>query len=98
MNNDNIIPLASLFESDKINDDDLEMIEIEDEPSIDNMEIIDLESIIDQNLPLKEIPQKRDYDKMIEKIQIGLIIFLIIIGTLIYFFGYDLFEPYIKID
>ncbi len=34
----------------------------------------------------------------ITKIQIGLIIFLIVSASLIYFFGYDIFEPFIKID
>lgn len=48
----------------------------------------------DKEKKLKELKT----DKLIERIQIGLILFLIVAGTLIYFFGYELFEPFIKID
>ena len=57
----------------------------------DNSNIVPLDEIINEK-------PKKDNDKLIEKIQIGLIIFLIISATLIYFFGYNFFEPYIKID
>lgn len=104
MNDDNnIISLSSLFESDTEKSDndiekDFEMIEIEDEPPKDDNEVINLGDVIKQDLFLKESNKKRDYDKIIEKVQIGLIVFLVVAGTLIYFFGYDFFEPYIKID
>lgn len=72
-----------------------------------NENIVSLNAILNESkednniIPLddliKEKP-KKNKDKLIEKIQIGLIIFLIVSATLIYFFGYDLFEPYIKID
>lgn len=94
---DNIIPLSSLFESD-IDDNDFEMIEIEDEPPKDKSEVINLYDVLNQELLTEEPLKKKDYDKIIEKVQIGLIVFLIVAGTLIYFFGYDFFEPYIKID
>lgn len=99
MNNDaNIIPLSSLFESNnnQVSEEELIMIDIEDEPPIETEEIIDLDSILSE-LP-KEKVKKLDSDKLIEKIQIGLIIFLVVAGTIIYFFGYEFFEPYIKID
>ena len=37
-------------------------------------------------------------DRKIEKIQLGLIIFLVVSATLIYFFGYNLVEPFIKLE
>ena len=99
MNDNNIIQLSSLFDTNIKNDyDDLEMIEIDDEPPKEKEEIIKLDDIVNQEIPLQEPIKKVDYDKIIEKIQIGLIIFLIIAGTLIYLFGYSFFEPYIKID
>lgn len=72
-----------------------------------NENIVSLNDILNQKkeddniIPLETLineKPKKNNDKLIEKIQIGLIIFLIISATLIYFFGYDLFEPYIKID
>lgn len=70
-----------------------------------NENIVSLNDILNDSnnniVPLNEIiddKPKKNHDKLIEKIQIGLIIFLIISATLIYFFGYDFFEPYIKID
>ena len=53
-------------------------------------EVID---VYEENLEKEKIRQKK-----IGRIQIGLIIFLVVAATLIYFFGYDFFEPYIKID
>ena len=72
-----------------------------------NENIVSLNDILnssntnDNIIPLNEIigeKSKKNYDKLIEKIQIGLIIFLIVSATLVYFFGYDILEPYIKID
>ena len=37
-------------------------------------------------------------DNRILKIQVGLIVALVLIASLVYFFGYDLLEPFIKID
>ena len=54
------------------------------------------EEIIDayeDDLKKEEIKQKK-----ITKIQIGLLIFLVISASLVYFFGYDVLEPFIKID
>lgn len=97
--NDNIIPLSNIFESNsESKDEDFEMIEIEDDPPKDNNELINLDDIINQDLLLDDNVKKRDYDKIIERIQIGLIIFLFVSAILIYFFGYNFFEPYIKID
>lgn len=102
MNDNNIISLSSLFESNDENnnlEEDFEMIEIEDEPPKQSQEIISLDDIINkEELLVNKSIKKKDYDKIIERIQISLIIFLILASTLIYFFGYNFFEPYIKID
>ena len=56
----------------------------------------DDEEIIDVYEEKKQKEEKNQ--KIITKVQIGLIIFLVIFASLFYFFGYDLVEPYIKID
>lgn len=55
-----------------------------------NEQVID---VYEDELNKEEVRQKK-----ISRIQIGLIIFLVISASLIYFFGYSLFEPFIKID
>lgn len=47
-----------------------------------------------------EEDQKKEEIKQnkITRIQIGLIIFLVVFASLIYFFGYNIVEPFIKID
>ena len=54
------------------------------------------EEVIDayeDDLIKSEIKQKK-----ITRIQIGLIVFLVVFASLVYFFGYDFVEPYIKAD
>lgn len=54
------------------------------------------EEVIDayeEDQQLEKIKQAK-----ITKIQIGLIVFLVIFASLVYFFGYDFVEPYIKAD
>ena len=46
----------------------------------------------------EDLLKEDEKQKRITKIQIGLIIFLVIFASLIYFFGYNFFEPFIKID
>ena len=67
----------------------------EDVISLDSLfeneeEVID---VYEEKQALEKIKQKR-----ITNIQIGLIIFLVVFATLVYFFGYDFVEPFIKID
>ncbi len=92
----NIIELSNIFKNNDDNEEDFEqdfeMIDVSDSP---NENIIDISSAINDNTLKKE---KKSNDKLIERIQIGLIIFLVISAVLIYFFGYDFLEPYIKID
>lgn len=46
----------------------------------------------------EDLKKEQSLQKKITRVQIGLLIFLFVFGTLVYFFGYDFFEPYIKID
>lgn len=90
--------------------DDIEVLEVDNNiPSNNNETILnDDENVIDINrLFVSDEDQKsidenelrdKKYDKLIEKIQIGLIIFLVISALLVYFFGYDLVEPFIKLE
>ena len=80
-----------------------EEIEILDEINNNSDDIISLDRLFDsqeevvdayeEDKKLEEIKQKK-----ITKIQIGLIIFLVIFASLVYFFGYNIVEPFIKID
>lgn len=46
----------------------------------------------------ENLEKERKRQKKIGRIQIGLIVFLVIFASLVYLFGYDFFEPFIKID
>ena len=56
-------------------------------------------TVIDVNR-LFDVHEKEETkkDNRILKIQVGLIVALVLIASLVYFFGYDLLEPFIKID
>lgn len=90
---------------------DFEMIDIDDEPPKEEKiteikeDVIKLDDFFEdtknETEKVEEITvkkEKKNYDKLIERIQLGLIIFLVVAGSLTYFFGYELFEPFIKID
>lgn len=97
-NKENIMDINSIMNSNS-NDNMLSISEIlkEDEKKeLKDDDIIKVDRIFDTNNEDKMREIKRD--KKIEKIQIGLIIFLVVVASLVYFFGYDFFEPYIKID
>ena len=55
-------------------------------------------NIFNESIEKEKKIKSLSFDKKIEKIQLGLLLFLLVIGTLTYFFGYDLFESFIKID
>lgn len=59
-------------------------------------EVLSIDKILDNNNEEKLARIMKE--KKIERIQIGLILFLIVAGTLIYFFGYEIFKPFIPID
>ena len=97
-NKENIMDINSIMNRNS-NDNMLSISEIlkEDEKrELKDDDIIKVDRIFDTNNEDKMREIKRD--KKIEKIQIGLIIFLVVVASLVYFFGYDFFEPYIKID
>lgn len=64
--------------------------------SLDRLFNEDDEQVIDayeEDQQLEKIRQQK-----ITRIQLGLIIFLVVFASLVYFFGYNFLEPYIKID
>ena len=73
--------------------------------SNDSNEVISLDRLFN-NDDNEEVIDAYEEDKQIERlkqqkitrIQIGLIVFLVVFASLVYFFGYDFLEPYIKID
>ena len=56
--------------------------------------VIDVNRLFDVHEKEEQIAE----DNRILKIQVGLIVALVLIASLVYFFGYDLLEPFIKID
>ena len=66
--------------------------------------IIDVNRLFDvhekeEQIAEEEIKKEENKkDNRILKIQVGLIVALVLIASLVYFFGYDLLEPFIKID
>lgn len=63
---------------------------------LDRLFSLDDEEVVDVYEENKQKEEKKQ--KIVTKVQIGLIIFLVVFASLFYFFGYDLVEPYIKID
>lgn len=87
---ENFVSLDDLFEEDNNNshsNEDLDFIEV-------NGIIDKKDNIEEKNNKHKE---KNNKEKLVEKIQLILIIILIVGGLLIYFFGYPLFEPFIQV-
>lgn len=88
-----------------INNESISSIESE-KKKIDNNEdnIIDINRLFNINEKEEKIAEQeikneeKKKDNKILKIQIGLIVMLFLIATLVYFFGYNLLEPFIKID
>ncbi|MBP3635012.1 MAG: hypothetical protein J6J17_00945 [Bacilli bacterium] len=73
------------------------------EPKVQENSVISLDTLFQTNDDVIDVSlekEKKDEKKQkkITRVQIGLIIFLVIFASLFYFFGYDLVEPYIKID
>ena len=64
--------------------------------SLDRLFNDDNEEVIDAYEEDKQIERLKQ--QKITRIQIGLIVFLVVFASLVYFFGYDFLEPYIKID
>ena len=66
--------------------------------------VIDVNRLFDVNEKEEQIAEEEikkeetKKDNRILKIQVGLIVALVLVASLVYFFGYDLLEPFIKID
>ena len=61
--------------------------------------VIDVNRLFDVHEKEEQIAEEENKkDNRILKIQVGLIVALILIASLVYFFGYDLLEPFIKVD
>ena len=61
--------------------------------------VIDVNRLFDVHEKEEQIAEEETKkDNRILKIQVGLIVALVLIASLVYFFGYDLLEPFIKID
>ncbi len=71
---------------------------------INNGDVINLDRLFSDEE--EDVVDAYEYDKKLEeikqkkitRIQVILILVLLVLATITYFFGYDLFEPYIKID
>lgn len=87
--NQNIVPLTEVI-NDSIKENQSSSVIGLDRLFDENEEVIDA---YEDDMIKEEQRQKK-----ITKIQIGLLIFLAIFGSLVYFFGYDIFEPFIKIN
>ena len=88
MTKEDIINLSDIIDSSKTTNNDQVI-------GLDRL-FEDEEEVIDAY----EEDQKKEEEKQkkITKIQIGLIVFLVIFSLLVYFFGYNIVEPFIKID
>lgn len=86
------------------NKEEIETLDIDDNPSNTEENIIKIDRLFnideEENTKEEQLNKEKEIkkDKKIEKIQIILILFLIVSATIVYFFGYDLLEPLIKID
>lgn len=86
------------------NGEEIETLDIDENPSNTEEDMIKMDRLFNVNdeEDKKEeqfnIEKEAKKEKKIEKIQLGLIIFLVVSATLIYFFGYNLVEPLIKLE
>lgn len=93
---------------DETNNDVIETIFDNDSTQSNNQNnegtVIDVNRLFDVNEKEEQIAEEEikkeenKKDNRILKIQVGLIVALALIASLVYFFGYDLLEPFIKID
>ena len=93
---------------DETNNDVIETIFDNDSTQSNNQNnegtVIDVNRLFDVNEKEEQIAEEEikkeenKKDNRILKIQVGLIVALVLIASLVYFFGYDLLEPFIKID
>lgn len=86
------------------NDEEIETLDIDENPSNTEEDMIKIDRLFNVNdeeeKKEEQLNKEKETkkDRKIEKIQLGLIIFLVVSATLIYFFGYNLVEPFIKLE
>lgn len=86
------------------NDEEIETLDIDENPSNAEEDMIKIDRLFnvteDEDRREEQLNQEKEIkkEKKIEKIQLGLIIFLVVSATLVYFFGYNLVEPFIKLE
>lgn len=99
MNNEDFEPIPEIVEN---KEEDIEVLNIDENTPVTEENIIDINRLFQTDEDIKiekdEEEKEKKKDKLILKIQIGLIIFLVVSATLIYFFGYNIIEPLIKIE
>ena len=86
------------------NNEEIETLNIDENPSNTEENMIKIDRLFnvteDEDRREEQLNKEKETkkDRKIEKIQLGLIIFLVVSATLIYFFGYNLVEPFIKLE
>lgn len=86
------------------NNEEIETLNIDENPSNTEENMIKIDRLFNVNdeeeKKEEQLNKEKETkkDRKIEKIQLGLIIFLVVSATLIYFFGYNLVEPFIKLE
>ena len=86
------------------NDEEIETLDIDENPSNTEEDMIKIDRLFnvteDEDRREEQLNTEKELknEKKIEKIQLGLIIFLVVSATLVYFFGYNLVEPFIKLE
>ena len=86
------------------NDEEIETLDIDENPSNTEEDMIKIDRLFnvteDEDGREEQLNTEKELkkEKKIEKIQLGLIIFLVVSATLVYFFGYNLVEPFIKLE
>lgn len=86
------------------NDEEIETLDIDENPSNTEEDMIKIDRLFnvteDEDRREEQLNTEKELkkEKKIEKIQFGLIIFLVVSATLVYFFGYNLVEPFIKLE
>ena len=97
-----------MLDFEEATDDNIETLDEASNNSTQNQDtegtVIDVNRLFDVNEKEEQIAEEEikkeetKKDNRILKIQVGLIVALVLIASLVYFFGYDLLEPFIKID
>lgn len=89
---------GTIFDNDSIQNDTKLQNQDTEGTVIDVNRLFDVHEKEEQIAEEEIKKEENKKDNRILKIQVGLIVALVLIASLVYFFGYDLLEPFIKID